>query len=302
MPMLYPKPLMARDKIRIVSPAGKVAAEILHGAANQLVKMGFLAEISKHAFSEFYKFAGTDEQRYQDLQEAMNDDSVSAILCARGGYGSMRIVDRLDWTGMIEHPKFLIGFSDITILHAAAFQQGIMSVHGCMAKDFHAVDIAAILSLEQILLHTDVPISWNAHDFNRSGSVEAPFVGGNLSVLYALRGTAYDLDWSGKILFFEDLCEDLYHVDRMMQNFRLGGKLNQLAGLVVGQFSDMTDQEFGFSAYEIIQKAVADFSFPLAFNASIGHIASNQAVLHGGNYSLTVNENKSLLSLKSVSG
>lgn len=296
--MLYPKPLELGDKIRLVSPAGKIAPEIVEGAAKQLAKMGFNAEIAEHTRSEYHKFAGTDAQRFQDLQDAMNDDSVAAILCARGGYGSMRIVDKLDWTAMIEKPKFLIGFSDITALHAAAFKHGIVSVHGSMAKDIHANDVDAIHSLEQILMQNRSSVQWNAHEFNRNGTVYAPIVGGNLSMLYALRGTPYDLDWSGKILFMEDLCEDLYHVDRVMQNFRLGGKFNQLAGLVVGQFTDMTDQEFGFSAYEIIQESVNDFSFPIAFNAPIGHVLKNHSILHGANYRFTVDENRFSLSFE----
>jgi muramoyltetrapeptide carboxypeptidase len=294
--MLYPNRLKPGDKIRIVSPAGNVQSEFVFGAAKYFEKQGFRVEIGKHALSEYHKFAGTDAQRFQDLQEAMNDDSVAAILCARGGYGSMRIVDKLDWTAMIEKPKFLIGFSDITALHAAAFKHGIVSVHGCMAKDLYANDVDAIHSLEQILMQNRSYVQWNAHEFNRNGTVDAPIVGGNLSILYALRGTPYDLDWSGKILFMEDLCEDLYHVDRVMQNFRLGGKLNQLAGLVVGQFTDMTDQEFGFSAYEIIRETVNDFSFPVFFNAPIGHVFKNHAVLHGGNYHLIVDEKHASLS------
>jgi muramoyltetrapeptide carboxypeptidase len=286
--MLYPNRLKPGDNIRIVSPAGKIAPEIVHGAATKLETLGFNVEIAEHALAGFHKFAGTDAQRFQDLQDAMNDDSVSAILCARGGYGSMRIVDKLDWSRMLENPKFLIGFSDITTLHAAAFQHGIVSVHGCMAKDLHANDVDAIHSLEQILLQNTSSIQWKTHDFNRAGTVDAPLVGGNLSILYALRGTPYDLDWSGKILFMEDLCEDLYHVDRIMQNFRLGGKFNQLAGLVVGQFTDMTDEEFGFSAYEIIQNAVKSFNFPVAFDAPIGHVKKNHALLHASNYTLNV--------------
>lgn len=286
--MVYPKSLTAGDKIRIVSPAGKIAPEIVQGAATKLENLGFNVEIAEHALAEFYKFAGTDAQRYQDLQDAMNDDSIAAILCARGGYGSMRFVEKLDWSRMLINPKFLIGFSDITTLHAAAFKHGIVSVHGCMAKDLYANDIDATRSLKQILLQKNSYIQWETHEFNRAGTVDAPIVGGNLSILYALRGTPYDLDWSGKILFLEDLCEDLYHVDRIMQNFRLGGKLNQLAGLVVGQFSDMTDQEFGFSAYEIIQHAVKAFNFPVAFDAPIGHVKNNHSLLHAANYKLNI--------------
>jgi len=300
--MLYPNLLNPGDKIRIVSPAGKVQSDFVYGAANYFETQGLLVEIGKHALSEYHKFSGTDALRFQDLQDAMNDKSVSAILCARGGYGSMRIIDKLDWTGMIENPKFLIGFSDITALHVAAFQHGIVSVHGCMAKDLSAADTdaEAVSSLMQILLKKNSDIQWNTHEFNRAGTIDAPLIGGNLSVLYALRGTPYDLDWSGKILFLEDLCEDLYHVDRIMQNFRLGGKLNQLAGLVVGQFSNMTDQEFGFSAYEIIQSAIKAFNYPVVFDAPIGHVFGNHAVFHGGSYCLTLNENESQLRLKSV--
>lgn len=295
--MICPKALVPGDKIRIVSPAGKVDVKFVRGAAERLQLLGFQVEIAPNALSSNHKFAGTDDERFHDLQTAMDDSSVSAILCSRGGYGSMRIVDGLDWSGMKSHPKFIIGFSDITTLHAAAYQHGICSVHACMSKDIALNDEVAIDALLALISRNSSNLAAKPHGLNRIGSADGQLVGGNLSMLYALRGTDYDVDWNGKVLFVEDLCEDLYHVDRIMQNFRLGGKLNSLAGLVVGQFSDMTDVEFGKSACEIIQEAVDGYDFPIMFDAPIGHIFENRALLHGGIYRLQVTKNGSELSL-----
>ncbi len=293
--MIYPKALEIGDKIRIVSPAGKVNADTVKQAAKVLTDLGYRVEISPYALGEYHKFSGTDTQRLHDLQNAMNDTDLSAILCSRGGYGSMRIIDKLDWSGMRNYPKFLIGFSDITALHSAACLNGVASVHGIMCKDIANTDTEAFQNLISLLQGSPKSLTEKTHQLNKQGQAVGELIGGNLSILYALQGTAYDIDWENKILFIEDLSENLYHLDRMMQSFRLSRKLEKLAGLVVGQFTEMNDYGFGKSAYNIIAETVSRFGYPVAFNFPIGHIDNNQSVLHGANYQLSIDNQTATL-------
>lgn len=290
--MKIPKALKPKDKIVILSPAGKVAPEIVYDAQKRLSEELWEVEISEHALGSDNKFSGSDIERLEDIKEAVNDYDIKAIFCSRGGYGSMRIVDKIDWSAMRENPKFVIGFSDVTVLHAALYLEGIVSVHAVMAKDVVHGDAEAVSSLLLSLKGVKPDIHLSTHYMNRLGSAKGTIVGGNLSILYALRGTKYDLDWTDKILFIEDVGENLYHIDRIMQNLRLGDKLSKLAGLVVGQFTDMEDEEFGKSAYEIINAAVSEFDYPVVFNAPIGHYSGNQSVLHGAEVCLDVSKDR----------
>jgi muramoyltetrapeptide carboxypeptidase len=286
------------DLICIVSPAGKIDGLLIDEAAQFLSQEGFHVEIAPHAKSTYHKFSGTDAQRLDDLQSAINNPKVKAILCARGGYGSMRILDKIEWKAFDKSSKFLIGFSDITAIHQSLYLKGIASVHGIMAKDIARGEMAVKQNLLDLLKGKTQGISIPTHPYNRKASVVAPLIGGNLSILYALRGTAYDVNWDAKILFIEDIAEDLYHLDRIMQNFRLGGKLTNLAGLVVGQFTDMTDVEFGKQAYDIIHEYVSDFNYPLCYNAPIGHVDNTISILHGADYMLDVSETHIILEQK----
>ncbi|MFO7789520.1 MAG: LD-carboxypeptidase [Bacteroidales bacterium] len=279
--MNYPAPLKKGDRIEIVSPAGKISPTLIDAAAKKLIAKGYNAQVSPHAKGSFHKYSGTDADRLADLQHALDNPAVKAICCARGGYGTMRIVDTINFDAAVEQKKWLIGFSDITALHVAAFNHGLASLHGIMAKDLVSGSSEAVNHFFAWLRGDNPGMQTKPHPLNRMGKATGILLGGNLSMLYALRGTAYDLDWNGAMLFIEDIGENLYHLDRIMQNLRLGGKLKNLAGLLVGQFTDMQDTEFGKSAYDIIVEAVSDYRYPVAFDMPFGHVPFSRSLLHG---------------------
>lgn len=286
--MILPKYLKKGDKIAIVSPAGPVDPDLVDGACARLHKWGFVPQVGFTAKGKSGRFSAPDEDRLADLQQAMDDPSVSAILCARGGYGCMRIVDRLDFTAFAKSPKWVIGYSDVTALHAAFHQHGFSSIHGVMARAItsnseSAVALRDALKGKEKKILVDSPAA-----FNREGEVTAPVFGGNLSLLYALRGTPFDVDMSGKILFIEDLGERLYHIDRMVNNLRLGGVLRNLAGLMVGCFSDIPEDPCLVSAQKVIRDAVADYGYPVLFGLPVGHEGLNLPIVEGAEYHLTV--------------
>ena len=296
--MIFPELLQKGDRIRIVAPAGKVSKEKVLPGIELLQDVGYEVIIGKHVFNRNFQYAGTDQQRTSDFQEAINDPQTKAIICARGGYGSVRIIEKLDFSSFVKNPKWLVGFSDITVFHSVLNNLGLASIHGAMpafflenkkpAKSFH--------SLMEVLTSGNSEVKIESHSLNCKGSCSGELVGGNLSLLYSLQGTPWQLDTKGKILLIEDLSEYLYHLDRMMQNFKLSGQLNDLAGLVIGSFTEMQDNEspFGKSAYEIIHEAVEGCHFPVCFDIPSGHISKNLSLVLGGNYRLEVGETCSL--------
>ncbi len=293
--MIEPKPLNKGNLIEIVSPAGKIAPSLIDAAAKRIIAEGYNVKISPHAKDNFYKYSGTDEQRLADLQHALDNPEVNAVLCSRGGYGSMRIVDKINWKNALSQQKSLIGFSDITALHAAAYKNGLISMHGLMAKYIVQGSGEAVQHFFDSLRGKPPAIKSYNHPLNKHGHANGALLGGNLSMLYALRGTPYDLDWNGAILFVEDVEENLYHLDRIMQNLRLGGKLKNLAGLLVGQFTDMQDKAFGKSAYDIISEAVKPYDFPVAFDVPIGHVDFSLNFLHGAPVTIDVRKTVEIL-------
>ncbi len=297
--MIIPSHIHTGDRIRIISPSGKINQDKLIPAINLLKNEGFEVLLSDHALGSHFQFSGTDEQRLADLQLAMDDEQCKAIICSRGGYGAIRFVDQLDFSSIKNNPKWLIGFSDITTLHCRFQQEGIASIHGAM-PGFYLKDGKATESFDQLMkLIKGVKLSINTENqsLDKTGECSGQIVGGNLSILHSLMGTPYELDTNGKILFIEDLSEYLYHLDRMMQNFRLSGKLKNLAGLVVGQFTDMKDNDspFGQSLEEIILHAVKDYDFPVCFNFPAGHVERNLPLALGANYQLKVNQQSNLI-------
>ena len=262
--------------IRIVSPSGAIDPSYMDGAATRLRTWGYIVSESAHARERWGRFAGTDEERLADLNEALSDTSVDAILCARGGYGLQRIIDRV---APITKP--IIGFSDITALHQLAGIHQMPSLHGIMCKHIATLpeESEPIQALRKMLAGEPIEYRWAHHPLNRPGFAEAPVVGGNLSVLYGLQGTPYSLSklsYQFPILLIEDIGERHYHIDRMMRNLRMSGVLAHLSGLIVGQFSDCEDDELmGCSVYETIKEAVADYDYPLLFNAPFGHVEHN---------------------------
>ena len=262
--------------IRIISPSGVIAPPFIDGATSRLRAWGYKVSEGAHARDAHGRFAGTDEERLADLNEALQDESVDMILCSRGGYGMQRIIDKV-----AEIKKPILGFSDITALHQLSAISNQSSVHGIMCKHIATLpeDSEPLVALRQLLAGEAVEYHWATHPLNNPGHACAPIVGGNLSVLYGLQGTPFGLgkqSYQFPILLIEDIGERHYHIDRMMRNLRMSGVLAHLSGLVVGQFSDCEDDPLmQQSVYETIKEVVADYDYPVLFNAPIGHVAHN---------------------------
>ncbi|MDD4971461.1 MAG: LD-carboxypeptidase [Paludibacter sp.] len=288
---MNPPSLQPNDQIRIISPAGTIDPEYIDGAIKVLAGWGYSVTEGKYCRSEYGRFAGTDEQRLSDLQDALDDTSVKAILCSRGGYGIARIIDKIDFTGFVMSPKWLIGFSDITILHNAITNLGISSIHGVMAKYFAELPAESeqLFRLKDILVGNHPTFSFPAEPNNRIGKGHGKLIGGNLSVMMGLRGSRYDLNYSNAILFIEDIGEKPYQIDRMIQNLRFSGVLSQLSGLVVGQFSDCDEDPLMMqSVQELILEAVEEYDYPVCFNFPAGHVDYNLPVILGAEITLNV--------------
>lgn len=272
--------------IRIVSPSGHLDPALIDAATARLRAWGYKVSVGAHARDDWGRFAGTDDHRLADLSEAMTDPSVDLILCSRGGYGLQRIIDRVPAV-----TKPVLGFSDITALHQAAALSGCATIHGIMCKHIATLpeESEPIRALRRILRGEPLEYTLPAHPLNRPGTVCAPVVGGNLSVLYGLQGTPYGLQAAASslsrregrkgvspILLIEDICERHYHIDRMIRNLRLSGVLASISGLIVGQFSDCDDDpSMPGTVYETIKEAVAEYNYPVLFNAPVGHVEHN---------------------------
>jgi len=297
---MNPPILQPNDQIRIISPAGTIDPEYIDGAIKVLTGWGFKVTEGESARAEYGRFAGTDEQRLQDLQDALDDTNVKAVLCSRGGYGVARIIDQIDFTGFVSSPKWLIGFSDITILHNAITNLGISSIHGVMAKYFTELPVESeqLQRLKDILTGKFPLYNFQSQSNNRIGVVQGKLIGGNLSVLMGLRGSRFDLDYRDAILFLEDVGEKPYQIDRMIQNLRFSGVLSQLSGLVLGQFSDCDEDPLMMeSIQESILSAVSEYDYPVCFNFPAGHVDYNLPLILGGNVTLHITKNNVELSL-----
>jgi muramoyltetrapeptide carboxypeptidase len=301
--MKTPPSIKKGDKIRIVSPAGKVKEEHVLPAVEWLKNQGYKVELGKHVFAGHFQFAGTDKQRLEDLQTALDDPETAVIICSRGGYGTVRIIDKLNFSNFQESPKWIVGFSDITILHVCMNNLGVSTIHGAMPRYFF--DEAGnqnenLKTLMQLLSGGKVQYSVPTLQQCKSGKVTGKLVGGNLSIISSLQGTKYEIDTAGKILFLEDIDEFLYHTDRMIHQLKLSGKLDNLAGLILGDFTDMKDNEspFGKSVHEIVQEAVEEFGYPVCFGFPAGHDKKNLALAFGKTWELEVLEQSARLGIK----
>lgn len=283
--MKIPPYLQSGDLVAIVATARKITAEECAPAVAWLEAQGLRVRLGSSIGLADRQFAGTDAERLADLQQQFNDPEVRAVLCGRGGYGSVRLVDGLRWEGFDAAPKWLCGFSDITVLHAALQTRHYASIHSTMPVNFknEADALASWQSLLDALQGR--PLSYNSAHFQwaRGEQLQGEVVGGNLSVLYSLLGSATLPDFKGKVLFLEDLDEYLYHLDRMMQALRRAGKLDGLAGLVVGGLTQMNDNAIGFgrTAEEILLEAVAAYDYPVLFGFPAGHQPLNLAIRMG---------------------
>ena len=294
--MKIPPYLQPGDTIAVVCPAGFMPAERAKACIQTLKKWGYKVVKGKTlgGKSKNY-FSGTDEERLHDLQQCIDDPNINAILCGRGGYGTTRILDGIDWKAFKKNPKWIIGFSDITVLHGYMHEQlGIASIHGPMAGAFNngKGEDRFTFSLKDSLEGKPVQYISTSHPFNRTGKVKAPVIGGNLCLMAHSIGSNAEYNTDGKILFIEDIGEQLYNIDRMILQLKRAGKLKKLKGLIVGGFSDNKDTErpFGKTAYEIIAEAVKEYRYPTCFGFPISHERENVAIAIGQTYALEINE------------
>lgn len=293
--MQSPPKLKPGDKIAIVATARKISPDEIKPALEIMKKWGFETVFGRNLFREENQYAGSDNERAEDLQWALDDENIKAILCARGGYGTVRIIDRIDFSKFAAKPKWIIGYSDVTVLHSHIHKNfETETLHASMPINFpkNMEENESLSSLRKALTKDILNYKIPAHPLNRNGETEAVLIGGNLSILYSLAATNSDIKTDGKILFIEDLDEYLYHIDRMIMNLKRSGKLANLAGLIVGGMSDMKDNTiaFGKTAEEIIRDAVEEYSYPVCFGFPAGHINDNKALIFGRNIKLNVNE------------
>jgi muramoyltetrapeptide carboxypeptidase len=298
--MIAPLPLKLGDKIGLIAPSRKVSTDDLDGCVKLLEEWGYQIVFGENLYQEHNQFAGNDEERAEDFLKMVTNPDINAILCVRGGYGTVRILEKLNQLEIQKNPKWVIGYSDITVLHSY-YQKviGCETIHASMPINFRdeTSNNATWQKLNDILKGNLIGYEIPGHEFNRPGKAMAMLVGGNLSVLFSLRGTFCDLDTDGKILFLEDLDEYLYHLDRMMMNLKIAGKLKNLKGLVIGGMTDMKDNTvpFGRSAYEIIADAVNDYDYPVVYNFPAGHCEPNLPLILGRNVILEVKTEKAKL-------
>ena len=300
--MKFPTYLKPGDTIAIVCPAGYLPAAKAKACNNTLKKWGFKVTKGKTlgGKSKNY-FSGSFEERLADLQNQIDDPSINAILCGRGGYGTTHLLDHIDWKKFKKNPKWIIGFSDITILHTYLLTEiGVASMHGPMANAFNEDNgiNRYTLSLKDSLEGKPVHYTAKPHAQNTYGKAIAPMVGGNLSLLAHAVGTNADVDTRGKILFIEDVGEQLYNVERMLLQLKRAGKLSKLKGLVVGGFTSNkdTDRPFGKNIEQVIYDVVREFKFPICFGFPISHEKENVAIIVGGTYRLEVSVHGTTLS------
>jgi muramoyltetrapeptide carboxypeptidase len=290
--MILPPNLQKGDTVALISTARKIDVSHLEFVLHLLNSWGLEVIQGKNLLSSFHQFAGTDEERANDLQYAINDSKCKAIFCFRGGYGTVRIIEKVDFSPLLTYPKWVVGYSDVTALHNTLNNMGLASLHATMPVNFNTNTPEALFTLKKALFGNPESYLIDTHPLNKFGEAKGELVGGNLSMLLSLSGTKYDLDTKGKILILEDLDEYLYHIDRMLWNLKLGGKLDHLKGLIIGGFTDMHDNKvpFGMDAYQIISETVKEYSFPVCFNFPFGHIDDNRALILGKDAKLLVNK------------
>jgi muramoyltetrapeptide carboxypeptidase len=298
--MIIPPYLKQGDDVIIIATARKISVDELNPVLQIFESKGLNVLLGPHLFDIEHQFAGTDQARQDDLQWAINHPTAKAIVIARGGYGSVRLLSDLDFSLLKKYPKWLVGYSDVTVLHNAFHNYHIATLHATMPLNF-TKNAEATQGLFDALFGNLVQTNTNGiTTYNKVGVTTAEIVGGNLSLLYSLSGTPFDIQTDGKILFIEDLDEYLYHVDRMMMQLKLSGKLKNLAALIVGGMSDMKDNPipFGKTAEEIIHDAIKDYDYPVCFQFPGGHIEKNLPVYFGKTATLTIQAESVTLTYK----
>jgi muramoyltetrapeptide carboxypeptidase len=297
--MISPPLLKSGDKIAIVAPGRKVSVQDMESSKKIFTSWGMEVVEAPHLYSVTHSYlSGSDEERFSDFQQMLDDPEIKAIVCARGGYGTTRVLDRLDFSSLQKNPKWIIGFSDVTALHLKLFKLGIKSIHGTMPILFSKSESSSsIESLRSILMGESTFISAAASNHNKYGKTTAQIMGGNLSLLADAIGTTSDPDTNGKILVLEEIDEYSYKVDRMLMHLKRAGKLDNLAALVIGHMTDIKELElsFGETIEEIVLHKTVGKNYPVAFNFPIGHENPNIAWVHGSVMTLNVTETGSQL-------
>lgn len=294
--MKYPKPLMAGDTIAIVSPAGIINPDYVSGAVATLRGEGWNPVVYPHALGRHGSYSGTSDERLADLERALTDPSVRAILCSRGGYGAVHLLDRLKLLPIDEDPKWLIGFSDISALHALFNSMGVATLHASMTKQLAKGGVNEINQQLFSILRGERPTYQFAPDpRNRQGSAQGRLAGGNLAVLDGLAGTPYDILQPDTVMFIEDIAEPIYKVERILYRLRLAGVLPRLKGLIVGQFTEYESDSNYREMEDMIADMTAPYGYPVAFNTPIGHVDGNIPVIEGADVNLIVTEAGSTL-------
>jgi len=302
--MIRPPLLKSRDKAVIVSPAGKIDADIVDKAASILHEWGLKVEVGENALSRVGRFSGSIEQRLSDLQKAMDDAEVNLIFCSRGGYGMVHLLDRLNFDGMIRNPKWVVGYSDITALHSALQSNGIISIHGPMAKHFaeEGASDKAVAYTKTVLTEGRIDYKIDGTKYsalNRKGKASGRLFGGNLSVFCGILGSRFAVIPKEGILFIEDIGEEPYRVDRMMYQLRLAGVFDNIKGLIVGRFTDYSEDNAMYGPlYKSILEAVVPYTFPVCFGFPVGHVKDNYPLMMGAETALTVTNDQIILKQK----
>ena len=305
--LIFPPVLEQGDKVIIISPSGKIEKEIVTGAWKRLASWGLKVKVGKHYADSYASFAGSIRHRLSDLQTAMDDETAKVIFCSRGGYGAQHLIGKLDFTKFREHPKWLVGFSDITALHCYFQAEGFASIHGPMgrhlteepADDFASEALRKLLFGEYQDKKSLISYTCATHPLNHRGKSEGILRGGNFAVYYGLRGTRYDIPPEGTILFLEDVGERPHAVERMLYNLRIGGVLDRISGLIIGQFTEYDENMgLGKELYGALADVVKGYHIPICFDFPVGHVTANYPLIEGSRVKLEVGKQTKLTILR----
>ena len=282
--MSLPPPLQTGDQVAIIATARYISKAEIQPAIDLLKNWGLKPILGSSIGQQEHQFAGSDQERAKDFQDQLDHPDIKAIWCARGGYGSVRLIDHIDFSSLKKQPKWIIGYSDVTAIHLHLQSLSFASLHAQMALGIEIKSSSTSIQLQKVLFGDDASIySKNIHPLQKNGVASGEIIGGNLSVLYSILGSSSTPSFEGKILFLEDLDEYLYHIDRMMQSLKRSGVLKVIKGLIVGGMTDMNDNTipFGKTAEETISEAVQDYNYPVCFHFPAGHTHANLPLIFG---------------------
>lgn len=288
--MKIPPYLKKGDTVALVCTARKFTPEEAQPAVELLKSWGLNVRLGKTIGLDIFQLGGSDTERAEDFQTMLDNDSVKAIWCARGGYGTVRIIDKIDFSHFLQNPKWIMGFSDVTVLHSHIHNLGVATIHSIMPFSVPKAEPTAKESLKKALFGEKISYEIPNSPYNKQGFAKGILVGGNLSILYSLLGSKSSISTENKILYIEDLDEYLYHIDRMMMNLKRNGYLDKVKGIIVGGMTDMHDNQipFGMNANEIILDVTQEYDIPICFDFPAGHLADNRALILGKEIKLDV--------------